>query len=401
MNEKPTAKGRGVASQSSAVHRTDVTPLFQPFSIRGLNLRNRFVMPSMQRGWAVNGHPPRKLGEYYAARVRGGVQLVISESIAIDHPSATRTSKYGRLAEDTVDEWARCVEAVHQAGGHIFLQIGHEGALRADTGDDSYAIHPTLSPSGLRSAGVAVGRAATAADLKSIRDAFVSAARLARRIGVDGIEIPACHGYLLDQFLWAETNHRDDEYGGPGIADRLRYPVEIVRSVRAEVGAEFPISLRFSQWKIPDQEARVFNSPEELGIMLNGFQEAGADLLHASSRRFWQPEWPTSSLSLAGWTKRLSGAPVIAVGSVGLDVDMFDTFHGKEGHKDLGGNIDELLRGFNAGEFDLVAVGRSTLADPDWVAKLRDGRGDEVHSFTIGDLGEIKAEAAAAGALST
>jgi len=228
-----------------------------------------------------------------------------------------------------------------------------------------------------------MGRAATATDLESIRDAFVSAARLAKQIGVDGIEIPACHGYLLDQFLWAETNHRDDEYGGPGISDRLRYPVEIVRSVRAEVGVDFPIS------------------PEELRIMVSGFQNAGADLLHASSRRFWQPEWPTSSLGLAGWTKRLSGAPVIAVGSVGLDVDMFDTFHGKEGRKDLGGNIDELLRGFNAGEFDLVALGRSSLADPDWVAKLRDGRGDEIHSFTIGDLGEIRDEATAAGALST
>src|SRR6266481_7611153 len=77
------------------------------------------VMPGMQRGWCVDGHPPQKLADYYAARVRGGVQLVISESIAVDHPSGTRSRKFGRLATDTADDWARCVEAVHAAGGHF------------------------------------------------------------------------------------------------------------------------------------------------------------------------------------------------------------------------------------------------------------------------------------------
>jgi len=76
-------------------------------------------MPGMQRGWCVDGHPPQKLADYYAARVRGGVQLVISESIAVDHPSGTRSRKFGRLATDTADDWARCVEAVHAAGGHF------------------------------------------------------------------------------------------------------------------------------------------------------------------------------------------------------------------------------------------------------------------------------------------
>src|ERR1700756_2863748 len=105
--------------------------LFQPITIAGLTLTNRFVMPGMQRGWCVEGQAPQRLADYYAARARGGVQLIMTECVAVDHPSATRTRKYGRLAEDTADGWARCADAIRDAGGHFFTQIGHEGALVA------------------------------------------------------------------------------------------------------------------------------------------------------------------------------------------------------------------------------------------------------------------------------
>jgi 2,4-dienoyl-CoA reductase-like NADH-dependent reductase (Old Yellow Enzyme family) len=383
-------------------HDFDASPFFRPIQIRGLRLNNRFVMPGMQRGWCEDGYPPPRLAEYYAERARGGVQLVLSESTAVDHPSATRTWKYGRLTGKTVDGWARCAEAVHVAGGHFFMQLFHEGALRAEAGDDPWSAHPTLSPSGLMSAAAPSGRAATAVELEEIRDSFVRSARLAKQSGADGLEIHACHGYLLDQFLWGEINIRDDGYGGPKIENRVRFPADIVGAIRAEVGPAFVLSFRFSQWKLTNYEARVVHNPAELETMLRILREAGADMFHASVRRFWIPEWPNSDLGLAGWTKRLGGLPVVAVGSVGLEVDALETFSGKERpqgdpRQAIERNLTELLRRFNNNEFDLVAIGRSSIADPDWVTKLREHRIDLIKSFDIADLGDIAQEAAAAG----
>ncbi|MFM0175647.1 12-oxophytodienoate reductase [Paraburkholderia sediminicola] len=371
----------------------DMSALFQPITIAGLSLANRFIMPGMQRGWCADGHVPPRLADYYAARARGGVQLTITECIAVDHPSATRTRKYGRLAEDTADGWARCVDAVNEAGGHFFAQIGHDGAHLAAPDGDYFASAPVLSPSGLMKPGTVVGSPATIADLESVRDAFVRSARIAKRIGADGVEIHACHGYLLDQFLWADTNIRDDQYGGPDLRDRVRFPADVVRAVRDEVGSDFVISLRFSQWKLQDYTARVATTPDELSAMLRAFDEAGVDLFHASTRRFGDPEWPASDLGLAGWTRKLSGKPVIAVGGVGLTVDMVETFSGKDTNASPDINFPSLAKRFNANEFDLIAVGRSSIADPDWVAKVREGRPDLIRQFKLADLGDVAEEA--------
>jgi 2,4-dienoyl-CoA reductase-like NADH-dependent reductase (Old Yellow Enzyme family) len=371
----------------------DLSALFQPITIAGLSLANRFIMPGMQRGWCADGHVPQRLADYYAARARGGVQLTITECVAVDHPSATRTRKYGRLAEDTADGWARCIDAVHEADGHFFPQIGHDGAHLAAADGDYFATAPVLSPSGLMKPGTVVGSPATIADLEAVRDAFVRSARIAKRIGADGVEIHACHGYLLDQFLWAGTNVRDDQYGGPDLRDRVRFPAEVVRAVRDEVGSDFAISLRFSQWKLQDYTARVATTPDELSTMLRAFEEAGVDLFHASTRRFGDPEWPESDLGLAGWTRKLSGKPVIAVGGVGLTVDMVETFSGKDTNASPDINFPALAKRFNAKEFDLIAVGRSVIADPDWVAKVREGRSDLIRQFKLTDLGDVAEEA--------
>jgi 2,4-dienoyl-CoA reductase-like NADH-dependent reductase (Old Yellow Enzyme family) len=371
----------------------DMSALFQPITIAGLSLANRFIMPGMQRGWCTDGHVPERLADYYGARARGGVQLTITESIAVDHPSATRTRKYGRLAEDTADGWARCIDAVHEAGGHFFTQIGHDGALLAAPDGDYFAAAAVLSPSGLMKPGTVVGNPATIADLEAVREAFVRSARIAKRIGADGVEIHACHGYLLDQFLWAGTNVRDDQYGGPDLRDRVRFPAEVVRAVRDEVGSDFVISVRFSQWKLQDYTARVATTPDELSTMLHAFDEAGVDLFHASTRRFGDPEWLESDLGLAGWTRKLSGKPVIAVGGVGLTVDMVETFSGKDTNASPDINFPALAKRFNAQEFDLIAVGRSVIADPDWVAKVREGRPDLIRQFKLTDLGDVAEEA--------
>ena len=194
-----------------------VAALFTPFAIGTVTLPNRFVMPGMQRGWCQDGAPLPALGDYYRRRVLGGVSLVISESCAIDHPSATAQPSAAKLNPATTDAWSRCVGAVRDAGGEILLQLWHEGALRKD------ADGQTLSPSGLGYRGFAQGKAATLGELDELRDAYVASALLAQRSGATGVEIHAAHGYMLDQFLWPETNVRDDGYGGPSIEHRVRF----------------------------------------------------------------------------------------------------------------------------------------------------------------------------------
>src|SRR5581483_2844976 len=134
--------------------------------------------------------------------------------------------------------------------------------------------YPTLSPSGLAHAKRANGRAATGQELIDIREGFVRSALLAKAAGVDGVEVHAAHGYLLDQFLWAETNRRTDGYGGDDIRQRVRFPAEIVAGVRKAIGPEAVIGLRFSQWKEVNYDAQVVETPQELELMLAAVRAA-------------------------------------------------------------------------------------------------------------------------------
>jgi len=343
-------------------------------------------MPGMQRMWCDHGTPLPRLADYYRERVEGGVGLIITESCAVDHTSATQTPVFCRITDATLDAWARCFNAVNGAGGRMLMQLWHEGAIRKEGGDGPYAQYPTLSPSGLAHAGKPNGRAATLEEMEAIKAAFVKGALAARQIGACGVEVHACHGYLLDQFLWAETNRRTDGYGGDDMAARVRFPTEIVRAIRSAVGPEFIVSFRFSQWKEVNYKARVAATPQDLRVMLNAIRAAGADIIHASARYFWIPEWEGSDWGIAGWTKSMTDAPVIGVGSVGLDTDVMDNFFGKEANSTGEAGLSELLRRFNNREFDLISVGRGLIGDPHWVRKLRAGRFSEVRMFTKKDL---------------
>jgi len=364
----------------------DTSPLFAPATLAGVTLPNRFVLPGMQRGWCRDGAPDDRLGAYYRRRVEGGVGLVISESVAVDHPSATQNELFARLIPATLDAWKACVGTVKDAGGTMILQLWHEGAIRKEGGQGPWSAHPTLSPSGLAYRERINGRAATTDELAHIRDAFIRSARLARAAGADGVEVHGAHGYLLDQFLWPVTNRRDDGYGGDDIAARVRLPAEIVAGIRDACGPDFLISFRFSQWKEADFAAKVAATPDELAIMTNAIRHAGADLLHASTRRFWEPEWPGSDLNLAGWTRKVSGLPAITVGSIGLSADVMATFMGETIDGRVEQSLRELVDRFNRDEFDFVAVGRSLISDPDWIRKIRAGHYGEVRIFSRGDL---------------
>jgi len=148
----------------------------------------------------------------------------------------------------------------------------------------------------------------------------------------------------------------------------------MVRETRKQVGPEFLLALRFSQWKVREYEARQFHTPQDLERALLPLQEAGIDVFHASTRRFWLPEFAGSDLNLAGWTRKITEAPTITVGNIGLATSEF-CGDGPE-------SADELQRRFDRGEFDMAAIGRPLISDPEWCNKVRDGRTDAILDYT-------------------
>jgi 2,4-dienoyl-CoA reductase-like NADH-dependent reductase (Old Yellow Enzyme family) len=199
------------------------------------------------------------------------------------------------------------------------------------------------------------------------------------------VELHSAHGFLLDQFLWPGTNVRTDRYGGPAITDRATFVAEVAEAVREATGPDFVISVRISQWKESDYDARIVEEPGQLGQLVSMLRSAGADIFHVSTRRFWTPEWDGSDLGLAGWVKSFTDAAVIAVGSVGLDIDVMATLDGQEARPTGASRIGELVRRFQRGDFDLVSVGRSQIGDPEWVAKMTHHRIPDIRAFRVDD----------------
>jgi len=363
-------------------------PLFEPFELHNLKLRNRVAMAPMTRNFSPDGVPGDNVVAYYRRRAEAGVGLIITEGTTVNHPAASGYPDVPAFhGSDALQGWKNVVDAVHEAGGAIFPQLWHVGAVRKEGTPPDPSV-PGYSPSGLFAPGKPNGKAMSVEDIEDVITAFADAAQDAKALGFDGVEIHGAHGYLLDQFLWEGTNQRDDQYGG-SMENRLRIVVEVVEAVRQRVGPDFPIMLRFSQWKQQDYEAKLVHSPEELEQFLTPLVEAGVDIFHASTRRFWEPEFEGSNLNLAGWTQKLSGKPTMSVGSVGLTEDFISgTFASKQEAVEKAG-IDELVERMNNHEFELIAVGRALLQDPEWLVKVREGRLNEVESFAKKSLAKL------------
>ncbi|MFJ1933692.1 NADH:flavin oxidoreductase [Kitasatospora sp. NPDC088160] len=352
--------------------------LSRPVTLNGLTVPNRIAMAPMTRRFSPGGVPGEDVRSYYARRAASGVGLIITEGTYVGHESAGQSDDIPRFhGEEQLAGWARVAEDVHAAGGTIVPQLWHIGMMRRQ-GDPPFADAPAVGPSGIRLDGTeGTGRAMTRADLDAVIGAFAEAAAAAERIGFDGVELHGAHGYLLDQFLWAGTNRRTDAYGGDPVA-RTKFTAELVAAVRAAVSPEFPVIFRYSQWKSENYEARLAETPQELEAVLTPLAEAGVDAFHASTRRYWVPEFDGSDLNLAGWTKKLTGRPAITVGSVGLDGDFVGAFRGEGSPVQA---IDNLLDRLERDEFDLVAVGRALLQDPQWAAKVLSGRHAELRPY--------------------
>jgi 2,4-dienoyl-CoA reductase-like NADH-dependent reductase (Old Yellow Enzyme family) len=357
--------------------------LSRPTAINGLTVPNRIVMAPMTRQFSPGGIPGEDVASYYSRRAAAGVGLIVTEGTYVGHESAGQSDRVPRFhGEEQLAGWQKVAEAVHAAGGTIVPQLWHIGMVR-EQGQPPFPAAPAVGPSGLVTAGAEpTGRAMTQRDVDDVIGAFAEAAAAAERIGFDGVEIHGAHGYLVDQFLWAGTNRRTDAYGGDLVA-RTKFAAEIVAAVRETVSPEFPIIFRYSQWKQQDYTARLAETPEELEAILTPLAAAGVDAFHASTRRYWLPEFDGADLNLAGWTKKLTGKQVITVGSVGLDGDFLRGFAG-EGSPLRG--IDDLLDRLESEEYDLVAVGRALLQDPEWAAKVLAGRTEELAPYDAAAL---------------
>ncbi|MCL7425178.1 NADH:flavin oxidoreductase [Streptomyces sp. YS415] len=358
-----------VAASEAASRAAEI--LSRPTSINGLTVPNRIVMAPMTRMFSPGGVPGEDVASYYARRAAAGVGLIVTEGTYVGHDSAGQSDRVPRFhGAEQLAGWTKVADAVHAAGGTIVPQLWHIGMVRRP-GEPPFADAPAVGPSGLRiGADEVTGRAMTQQDLDDVIGAFAEAAAAAERIGFDGVELHGAHGYLIDQFLWEGTNRRTDAYGGDPVA-RTRFAAEIVAAVRAAVSPDFPVIFRYSQWKQDAYDARLAETPEELEAVLAPLAAAGADAFHASTRRYWLPEFEGSDLNLAGWTKKLTGRPTITVGSVGLNGDFHKAFQGEGAEV---GSLDNLLDRLERDEFDLVAVGRALLQDPQWAQKVLTGR---------------------------
>jgi len=359
-------------------------PMFEPIKLRSIVVRNRIAMAPMTREYSPGGVPTSEVVEYYRRRAAGGVGMIVTEGVGIDHPVAVDGTAIPHMYGDAaLDGWRSVVDAVHAEGAVIVPQLWHQGCLR-DPSRSALPQHAGHRPSGLWGTPGVVSYEAefvervskptepmSDEDIADVIAAFGRSARHAINAGFDGVAIHGAHGYLIDSFLWRDTNRRTDRFNGDPRA-RAEFGAEVVREIRREIGEDKPIILRISQHKQQDYKARFADTPDELGVILGALSDAGVDLFDASSRRFDMAAFEGSEITLAGWARKLTGKPSMAVGGIGLNNWMQDTLKGR-GETLALNNLDVVRRLYDKGMFDMIAVGRALISDSAWVEKARAG----------------------------
>lgn len=342
----------------------DATPqshaaLFQPGQIGRMKLRNRFVQSPIFTQYAGTfGDVSERMIEYYRARARGGVGLIITENTSIDWMVGRTVGHPMRIDHDRFRSGlAALTEAVHNEGAKIAVQLHHTG--RQNSQGNTERNEPPIAPTaGITSAFGTPPRAIELEEIPGLIDMYAQGARRAVQAGFDAVELHGAHGYLLGQFLSPKTNKRTDEYGG-SLENRARFALEVVRAVRDIVGPDFPVMYRLSV-----EEPYEGGLPLEEGLAFAQMLEQYVDALDVSAGNYdtadvLLPMYPPGNLvHYAKAVKERVSVPVIGVGR-------------------LTWLLDEMDEAVAAGELDFVALGRAQLADPEAVAKTR--RGDHAH----------------------
>jgi 2,4-dienoyl-CoA reductase-like NADH-dependent reductase (Old Yellow Enzyme family)/thioredoxin reductase len=342
---------------------TQATPLqklFEPIAIGSLVVPNRIVMPAMDTGYAAEDNSVTdQLIAYHRRRAEGGIGLLFVEYSSVHPNGRSMPCQVGIYDDRFVPGLRQLVDVVHAQGAKIGMQIHHGGRQAAVDlcGGELLSASPIPCPR----FGV-VPREMTVTDIEQIVEAFGQAARRVKEAGFDIVEVHGAHGYLVAQFLSPWSNRRTDAYGG-SFEQRLRFPLEVVHSIREAVGPDFPISFRLSGDELVEG-GLTLNDAKQIAPRL---VEASVDLLHISVGLAAKLEYLLASTALdpgynvyaAAAIKRLVNVPVVAVGRINDPV-----------------LADQIVRD---GHADLVAMGRASLADPEFARKASEGRLDEIH----------------------
>ncbi|MFI8006449.1 FAD-dependent oxidoreductase [Streptomyces sp. NPDC086010] len=329
--------------------------LLSPLDLGFTTLPNRVLMGSMHIGLEEVERGFERMAAFYAARARGGVGLIVTGGIA---PSDRGCSFPGGAKMTTpaeAEQHSEVTAAVHAAGGRIAMQILHFGR---------YAHHPDLvAPSALKApiSGF-TPHALTDDEVEETIEDFVRAAELARRAGYDGVEIMGSEGYLINEFIVAATNHREDRWGG-SYENRIRFPVEIVRRVRERVGPDFILIYRLSMLDLVPGGSTL----EEVVHLAREIEAAGATIINTGIG-WHEARIPTIATSVPRgaftWvTEKVRGAVAVPL----VTSNRINT-------PEL---AEEVL---SSGRADMVSMARPFLADPDFVSKAAEGRADAINT---------------------
>ena len=328
--------------------------LFKPGSIGTMVLKNRLIMPPISTDLAArDGTVSEELLFHYAERAKGGVGLVVIENVCISYPLARYGETQPRIDNDTfIPGLRRLTEAIHRAGAKAAVELSHSG-MNAELCylEGEIPVAPSAIP---RQDGL-IPRALSRDEVVGLIDAYIEAARRAREAGFDAVELQACHGLLINQFLSPLTNKRQDEYGGDR-NNRIRFLVEIVKGIKQRLGFEYPVMVRL----VAEDLLAGGITPEESHWFAQCLEEAGADAIHpdfglgSKEKRLDPMPYPQAwRVYLAEETKKHVSIPVIAVGVI------------REPHVAEG-----ILK---TGKADFIALGRALIADPDWPNKAQAG----------------------------
>ncbi|MFB7664374.1 FAD-dependent oxidoreductase [Kitasatospora sp. NPDC056138] len=329
--------------------------LLSPLDLGFTTLPNRVLMGSMHVGLEEAPGGFERMGEFYAARVRGGVGLIVTGGIAPNEEGRPWGGGAKLTTEEEVAQHAVVTAAVHREGGRIAMQILHFGR---------YAHHPDLvAPSALQAPiSPFTPRALTDEEVERTIGDFVRAAELARRAGYDGVEIMGSEGYLINEFIAAATNRREDRWGG-SYENRMRFPVEIVRRVRERLGPDFIVIYRLSMLDLVPGGSTL----DEVITLAKAIEAAGATIINTGIG-WHEARIPTIATSVPrgsfAWvTKKVMGAvriPLVTSNRI---------------------NTPEIAEQLLAdGHADMVALARPLLADPDFVAKTERGRAETINT---------------------
>ncbi len=340
-------------------------PMFAPFRLRDMKLENRIVVSPMAQYKAVDGCPTDWHLIHYAERAKGGAGLVYTEMTCVSPEGRITPGCPGLYAPEHEAAWKRLTDFVHaETDAKICCQIGHSGRkgstqlgweeMDAPLKAGNWEI---ISASAIPwSENNALPKAATRADMDTIRDEFVEATRMADRANFDMVELHAAHGYLISSFISPLSNQRDDEYGG-SLENRMRYPLEVFKAMRDAWPEEKPMSVRISanDWV---EENGV--TPEEAVEIARMFHEAGADIIDVSAGQTSKQAKPVyGRMFQTPFSDRIrndGGIKTMAVGNI------YEADH-----------VNSILM---AGRADLVCLARPHLADPYWTLHAGAAIGD-------------------------